>query len=271
MSAEYIGTAIAGAVYIIYNEVYSKRRTKKTNAEQSESLRVEVRALKENLDSERKRHARELETLLESMRHKNDLVLMQKELYEEERKVSAEESTNEMRAAVRGAFRVLRSDIMARFTDDLSRSLKSWKCEAGVEHCPALPKLHDANLLAYKGALERAGDKAESMAEAFILLNGYFGLGVSDLESYLVNKNREIHRVWWDGMREEARTLTLIEGIRPERVPEDYTLSHWRNLVSTCIRIKSQEKGRVADAKRRFESAVARIYGDRRENEREEA
>jgi len=265
MSAEYIGTAIAGTIYVLYNEIYSKRKARKTNAEQSEGLRVEVRALKEKLDSESKRHVRDVEVVIESMRHKNDLVLMQKELYEEERKVSAEEAANEMRAAVRGSFRVLRSDIISRFSDDLTQSVLHWKCEAGVEKCPTLPKLHDANLLAYKGALERAGDKAESMAEDFILLNGYYGLGVSDLEQYLVSKNREIHRTWWDGMKEEGRTLTLIEGIRQDRVQEDYILTHWRTLVSTCIRIKTQEKTRVSEAKRRFEGAVARIYGDRRE------
>lgn len=265
-----IAGGLAGLGYILYNEFISKRNATKQREVTVGELNGKVSALEKELLQIEERHKQDTEKLVETMRHKNELVLMQKELYEEERKVAAEEAQNEMRAAVRGTFSVLRSDIVARFTADLQTSSIGWTCDAGIDVCPAIARIMDANLLAYKGALHRAGDKAEELGETFALLNGYYGLGVSDLEVYLVSKNREIHRKWWDGMREEARALKLIAGLDADRVPEDYTLTYWRSLISTCIRIKTTEKKRISEAKRRFEGAVARIYGDRRENERDE-
>ena len=283
--AQTIFTAVIGAGYVAYNEFISKKKEKTRRKESTSSLGSQVETLRNALTESKKRHSEEIGSVASAMKSKNDLVLVQSAIFEEERRSAWEESANEQRAAVRGAFLVLRSDLIGRFRKDLETAAAVWECpicdkinnnlqinedlipddlKRSPAYCPNIDKITAASIKGYEGVIDRALLKGEELARGFVLWNGFFGLPVNDLEKYLIDKNREIHRLVWDAIRDSA-TPDLIEGIRSSRATEEFTLTYWRGLIATICRIRSQEKERISAAKQRYDIAVGKIYGDKQE------
>jgi len=263
-------SAFGVMLYAVYNEWKRSKNTKERRTSVSH-VEAGVSALKEEIARAEERfkkaealHSRELEDIERTLRHKNDLALSEKELFEEERFVAKDESKNEQRAAVRGKFRVLRFDVIQKFKADLERSSAGFLCPA-LENkvCVRAAEVAEANVRGYTASLKDAFDEGEELAWSFILWNHFFELDANGLEQYIREKNKELHRVIWDNVL-KGFPRGLVEGPSAERVTEEFTLSYFRDLISAVLRIRTQEEDRIAAAKKRYENAIRRIYCDRR-------
>lgn len=256
-------SSAAIAVYAMFNEWKRNRNTadRKTSID---DLSGKVELHKQELDSMKKIHASEIANMEDQIKNKTDLVLLEKEVFEEERYTAREEYHSTRESLIEGKMSVLKFDITQRFRDSIRHEHLNFTCPDDGGSCCFSDGFLNAQMKGYEAVLSDAFKVGLEVAKVNVFRNGYDEMTPTELEQRIINENKDVHRAIWEQMFSNF-PVGLMGKPDFERTPESFTISYYREMIGAIMRAKDTERKKISDARTRYEKALRRIYGDRRE------